>query len=96
MTSWLSALEEVLALSEQMVRAAKASDWQELTNLEDRRRALASQLPDDLGQRFPPEESARARRLLEDCRRCDGEVRPLVVARLNELRTLLRQPAAAV
>ncbi len=93
MTDWLSGLEDVLALSEQMVCAASIGDWQGLTLLEDRRRALTAQLPTDLGRRCQPDDSARARRLIEDCRRCDGEVRPRVAARLNELRTLLREPA---
>mgnify|MGYP000890699087 FL=1 len=96
MNPGLSGLEEVLTLSEQMVGAARSGDWQELTRLEDRRRALAGTLPADLGQHLRTAEQARARRLIEASRHCDDQVRPLVTARLKELRTLLRaaEPAS--
>lgn len=92
----LSGLAEVLKLSEQMVRAARSGDWQELTLLEDQRRALAGALPADLGRHLPTAEQAHARRLIEASRHCDDQVRPLVTARLKELRTLLRaaEPAS--
>jgi hypothetical protein len=33
----------------------------------------------------------RARTLIENCQRCDAQIRPLVEARLNELRVVLRE-----
>ena len=90
MTSSLSALEQLLALSEEMLSAAAAGDWETLTEREAARRALAHSLPATLTSDLSRASEERARLVIEACLRCDLRVRPLVEARLNELRVVLR------
>lgn len=90
MTSSLSALEQLLALSEEMLSAAAAGDWETLTRREAARRALADSLPATLTSGLARASEERARLLIESCLRCDRSVEPLVEARLNELRVVLR------
>ena len=92
MTSPLATLEELLALSEAMIRAAESGDWEALAGREAERRALVDSLPASLTSGFAP--AAQARSLIETCLRCDASIRPLVEARLDELRVVLRAPHA--
>lgn len=89
-------LEQLLALSEAMLDAAVSGDWERLTSVENERSALTNGLPDNLTRDLAIADSAAARRLLEDCQRCDARVRPLVTARLNELRVVLREVRTGV
>ena len=90
MTSSLPPLEHLLALSEAMANAAAAGDWATLASREAERRALADGLPATLTASLSPSAHARSRSLIESCLRCDASVRPLVEARLGELRVVLR------
>lgn len=90
MTSSLSALEQLLALSEEMLSAAAAGDWETLTEREAARRALVHSLPTTLASDLSRASEERARLVIEASLRCDLRVRPLVEARLNELRVVLR------
>jgi hypothetical protein len=95
MISVLQALEELLALSESMLSAAGTEDWETLASLEAARRALTESLPAGLTADLPAGLQARARVLIENCLRCDENLRPLLDARMNELQVVLRaaQPA---
>ncbi len=95
MISGLQALEEVLALSESMLSAAGAEDWETLARLEAARRALTESLPAGLTADLPAGLQARARVLIENCLRCDKNLRPLLDTRMSELQVVLRaaQPA---
>jgi hypothetical protein len=90
-----NALEELLALSEAMLGAAESGDWELLASIENQRSDLVSRLPANLAGEPEVAKSARGRRLIEDCQRCDARVRPLVEARLNELRVVLREVRAS-
>lgn len=94
MTSSLAALKQLLALSEAMLGAAESGDWATLTAHEAARRALADSLPASLSASLPTAMQAKARALIEACQRCDASVRPLVDARLSELRVVLRAARA--
>ena len=94
MSSALSALEQLLALSEAMLKAASAQDWEALASREGERRALVDKLPATLGSE--PATAAQARALIDACLQCDAQVRPLVATRLNELRVLLRETPPGV
>ncbi|MBL8373702.1 flagellar protein FliT [Accumulibacter sp.] len=94
MTSPLAALEQLAALSEAMRGAAGSGDWETLAEHEAARRALADSLPASLSGSLPAAVQAKARALIEACQRCDADVRPLVDARLNELRVVLRAARA--
>ncbi len=87
----LSALEQLLTLSEAMLGAAESGDWDLLVNLEAERSALVNRLPANLATDLAGAGSAPVRRLIEDCQRCDTRVRPLLEVRLNELRVVLRE-----
>ena len=91
MSSSLSALEHLLALAEAMLRAAEDGDWELLARHEADRRALTDSLPNHLTSQLAPAAAMRARTLIENCQRCDARIRPLVEARLNELRVVLRE-----
>ena len=91
MSSSLSALEHLLALAEAMLSAAENSDWDLLARYEADRRALTDSLPNNLTSQLAPAAAMRARTLIENCQRCDARIRPLVEARLNELRVVLRE-----
>ncbi len=91
MTSSLSALEHLLALAEAMLSAAEDGDWELLARHEAERRALTDGLPGKLTSQLAPAEAMRARTLIGNCQRCDERIRPLVEARLNELRVVLRE-----
>ncbi|HMW54927.1 MAG TPA: flagellar protein FliT [Accumulibacter sp.] len=91
MSSSLSALEHLLALAEAMLSAAENSDWDLLARYEADRRALTDSLPNNLTSQLAPAAAVRARTLIENCQRCDARIRPLVEARLNELRVVLRE-----
>jgi hypothetical protein len=94
MTSSLAALEQLLALSEAMLGAAESGDWETLADHEAARRALADNLPASLSASLPAAVQAKARTLIAACQRCDASVRPLVDARLSELRVVLRAARA--
>ena len=94
MTSSLAALEQLAALSEAMLGAARSGDWETLADHEAARRTLADSLPASLSGSLPAAVQAKARALIEACQRCDADVRPLVDARLSELRVLLRAARA--
>ena len=89
MSSALRALEQLLALSEAMLGAAREQNWQALANNEAERRALADSLPESLGSE--PANAAQARELIDACLHCDAQIRPLVATRMGELRVLLRE-----
>lgn len=89
MSSALGALEQLLALSEAMLAAARDGNWDALANSEAERRALADSLPDALGD--APATALAARALIDGCLDCDAQIRPLVTTRMNELRVLLRE-----
>lgn len=91
MTSSLSALEQLLVLSQAMLSAAGEQNWQALASRESERRALADSLPDALSSQLPGTEQARARILIEACLQCDARIQPLAARRLNELRIVLRE-----
>ena len=91
MSSSLSALEHLLALAEAMLSAAEDGDWESLARHEAARRALTDSLPSNLTSQLAPAEAVRARTLIGNCQRCDARIRPLVEARLNELRVVLRE-----
>ncbi|SBT04214.1 conserved hypothetical protein [Candidatus Accumulibacter aalborgensis] len=90
MSESLVALEELLALSEAMVSAAAAEDWENLASREAERRALADRLPADLTASLAATAQPRARLLIAACQRCEASIRPLVEARLDDLRVVLR------
>lgn len=90
MNESLLALEELLALSEAMVSAAAAEDWECLANCEAERRSLADRLPANLTAGLAAAAQPRARLLVVACQRCDARIRPLVEARLDDLRVVLR------
>jgi hypothetical protein len=96
MSSPLTALEQLLALSEAMLGAAEEGDWDTLASHETQRRALADSLPAALTRDLPPAAQATARALIEGCQRCDARIHPLIEARLTELRVVLRQTVMAV
>jgi hypothetical protein len=96
MTSQLQALEELLALSENMLSAAGAEDWATLASREAARRGLAESLPSGLTADLPAGLQARARVLIEDCLRCDESIRPLLNTRMHELQVLLRTARPAL
>lgn len=89
MSSALRALEQLLALSEAMLAAARNGNWEALASHEARRRAVADRLPDGLGEEAPAI-ALEARTLIDASLRCDALIRPLVAARMKELRVLLR------
>lgn len=91
MTSSLRSLEQLLALGEAMLSAAEDGDWELLARHEAERRALTDSLPNNLTGQIAPAAAVRARTLIENCQRCDARIRPLVEARLNELRVVLRE-----
>jgi len=88
----LGALEQLLALSEAMLTAARNSDWASLADHEAQRRALAETLPADLSSSLTPSTLTPARAIIESCRQCDAGVRELVTRRQAELRVVLRSP----
>ena len=97
MSESLLALEELLALSERMVSAAAAEDWESLASREAERRALVDRLPADLTAGLAAAAQPRARLLIAACQRCEATIRPLVESRLDDLRVILRaarSPAA--
>ena len=83
MTSSLSALEQLLALSEEMLSAAAAGDWETLTEREAARRALAHSLPATLTSDLSRASEERARLVIEGCLRCDLRVRPVSYTHLD-------------
>lgn len=90
MSASLAPLEQLLRLSEGMLRAAQSGDWASLASHEAERRALAECLPVDLTSALAPALQERARTLIENCQHCDQTLQPLVAVRLNELRVVLR------
>lgn len=92
MSSSLGALEQLLALSEAMLDAAREERWEALASLEAARRALADRLPEALANRVPLAAQPRARALIEACLHCDKRVQPLAARRQNELQIILREP----
>ena len=75
MSSSLLDLEKLLAISEAMLSAA----------------GVADQLPGLLNSGLSTTAQERARILIEACLRCDARIHPLVLARQNELRVVLRE-----
>lgn len=91
MSSLLPGLEKLLAISEAMLSAAGVADWEALASHEAERRAVADQLPGLLNSALSATAQERARILIEACLRCDARIHPLVLARQNELRVVLRE-----
>lgn len=96
MTVALDTLEQLTALSETMLGAAGIGEWEKLASLEARRRKLADTLPASLASELPEAARTRARSLIERYLHHHHELLPLVHARLDELRVVLRAaPPAA-
>ncbi|WP_301102924.1 flagellar protein FliT [Propionivibrio sp.] len=91
MSQNLRVLENFLALSEAMARAAAAQEWDSLARADEERGTLADKLPDDLGAQLPPSEQGQARTLIERCQHLDAQTRTLVEERQKSLRILLRE-----
>lgn len=94
MSPALTALECLHALSEAMLGAAQAGDWELLAERENERRQFADQLSATLHASLLPTEHAAARRVMQCCLACDVAVRGLVETRRSELRVVLREPAS--
>ncbi|MBE2257997.1 MAG: flagellar protein FliT [Candidatus Accumulibacter sp.] len=90
MTAALRTLERLAELSEAMLGAATAQDWQALAQHELARRSLTDSLPEPLTVGLPVAAQERARVLIEACLRCDARIQPLLAVRQNELRVMLR------
>ena len=94
MSRALLALENFLALSEAMAKAADEQAWDALARLGDERSVLGKDLPDDLTKAIPLAEFEPVRSILERCRQLDAHTRALIDERQKDLRVLLREPAA--
>lgn len=92
---YLVLLADLRALSEAMLGAAQRGDWAALAAHETRRRELAELLPEGGGGWLETERQTVARSLIEACLRCDDQIHPLLAARVNELRVLLREKPVA-
>jgi len=87
------ALDRYRTLSEAILDAAQAQEWDDVVRLGDERDAVAASFPTDLSGRLPASEQVAARKAIDDCRSLDAQVRGLVEARQKELRVLLRVAA---
>ena len=92
MSRAFSALGSFLALSEAMVSAAEAQEWEEFIRLSEERAALSSQLPDDLSKSMTAAEQGQGRTIIERCLQLDAQTRTLVEERKHALSILLREP----
>lgn len=90
MTVALDTLEQLAALSETMLDAAGLGEWDKLASLDARRQRLADGLPAGLANELPEAARTRARRLIERYLQHHHDLLPLVHARLDELRVVLR------
>ena len=87
-------LERLLALSEAMLAAGEAGEWERLAALGEERKAIVDSLPADLnGTLFGPEK-VRARTIIERHQVLDAKTRALIEERQQALRVLLREPIA--
>ena len=82
---------EALALTERMLEAAQASDWEGLVRAEQARDRLVEEirLQDVDPARSRPELRGRKRELIESIMRRDTEVRALTEDWMHELRDIL-------
>lgn len=90
MTVVLDTLEQLAALAETMLGAAGLGEWEKLASLEARRQSLANSLPASLANDLSGATSTRAQALIERYLRHHHDLLPLVHARLDELRVVLR------
>ncbi len=95
MSHALSSLDAFAAITETMLQAAEAQEWDKLLQLGNERDRLVGTLPDNLARHLLPNEHAQARELLEKCRHVDAQTLAIVGERQGELRVLLREPALA-
>lgn len=81
--------EEVLALSREMVKAATALDWNQLTRLGSEREVLLTRLPRTLPP-LPPETGRTLASTISTILACDAEVRERAEPWLEHTRPLLQ------
>lgn len=96
MSQTLLALESFLALSEAMLGAARAQEWDNLGQFGEQRGQLADKFSPDLAARLPHAEQARGRAIIERCLQLDAQTYALVDERQTALRILLREPAPVI
>lgn len=92
MSRALLVLENFLALSEAMAKAAMAQEWDSLVQVGEQRGTLLDTLPADLSSQLPPAEQIQARSIIERCQHLDSQIRLLVEERQNAVRVLLHDP----
>jgi hypothetical protein len=89
MSRKLTALERYLSLSEAMLGAAQAQEWEDLVRISAERDTLAQASFASPAADWPAAEQASARTLLERCQHLDAQIRSLTEARHKELRVFL-------
>ena len=95
MSHALSSLESFANISESMMKAASAQEWEALVQLGQQREVLLKAMPDNIAPHLLPDEQVRARNLIENCRQLDAQTTALLGERQDELRVLLREPMLA-
>lgn len=90
MSHAFTALASFLVLTEAMVSAAEAQEWEEFIRLSEERAALSSQLPDDFSKSLTAAEQGQGRTIIERCQQLDAQTCALVEERKKSIGTLLR------
>ena len=96
MSQALLALEDFLALSEAMAKAAETQEWEDLARLGEKRNLLSDQLPTSLAASLLLPELARGRTIIERCQQLDAQTRSLANEQQKALRILLREPTPVI
>ncbi len=87
-----SALENLQSLTESMLAAAQAEDWDQLARMELSRSALQESLPAQISRHLPETQQSSAAKILRRCQQLDAETREILERRRHELGILLRAP----